>query len=501
MTVTEQTTQQTPTASSSSAHASVDLSERGGSVSIDGTFHALRATNVEDAHMEALELLRRFAADVGGPVTVRSTEPSGVFDFLINPDGSTHLPARDDPTPTQPAPAQPAPPTPPQPATQPAEHTETPITAPSPAPAPTTTTPPAALPPALPQPAPPAPVVAQPAPARSAPGVAPGVDEREPAVPAPVHQPRRREVQAELRRQSLLEEITTQGPAHHGVRGMLNSMGLKLAPSKAELMERDNITKVSRHWVGPRTIAVVNGKGGSSKTPSTILLAALLARYGGGNVIAWDNNSTRGTLGWRTEGEGHDATVADLLPRASYLLGPEARASDLEAFTHHQSVDRFDVLRSDPTQLSSEQPADEASFRAVHAVLARYYRVILIDTGNDESLPAWSSMIERTDAIVVPTITRPEHAESARLLLDGLARSGRHGERLAEQTTVIVSQASASEPSSAHYVEVFNGMARAAVGIPYDPAMSNSPLLLDSLGAASRRAWLAAGAALTDALT
>lgn len=495
MTVTEQTTQQTPAASSSSAHASVELSERGGSVSIDGTFHALRASNVDDARMEALELLRRFAGDVGGPVTVRSTEPSGVFDFLINPDGSTHLPARKDP-----APAQPAPPTPPQPATQPAEHTETPTTAPSPAPAPTTTTPPAALPLAVTAPAAPAPVVAQPAPARPPAGAASVVGEREPSVPAPVHQPRRREVQAELRRQSLLEEITTQGPAHHGMRGMLNAMGLKLAPSKAELMERDNITKISRHWVGPRTIAVVNGKGGSSKTPSTILLAALLARYGGGNVIAWDNNSTRGTLGWRTESGGHDATVADLLPRASHLLGTEARASDLEAFTHHQSVDRFDVLRSDPTQLASEQPADEVSFRAVHAVLARYYRVIMIDTGNDESLPAWSSMIERTDAIVVPTITRPEHAESARLLLDGLARSGRHGERLAEQATVIVSQASASEPSPAHYVEVFNGMARVAVGIPYDPAMSNSPLLLDSLGAATRRAWLAAGAALTDAL-
>lgn len=491
MTVTEQTTQQTMERTST-ARASVELSERGGSVSIDGTFHALRANNVDDARMEALELLRRFAGDVGGPVTVRSTEPSGVFDFLINPDGSTHLPARKDP-----APAQPTPPTPPPPASQPAEHTETPTTAPSPAPA-TTTTPPAALPPAVTQPA--APVVAQPAPARPPAGAAPGADEREPSVPAPVHQPRRREVQAELRRQSLLEEITTQGPAHHGVRGMLNAMGLKLAPSKAELMERDNITKVSRHWVGPRTIAVVNGKGGSAKTPSTILLAALLARYGGGNVIAWDNNSTRGTLGWRTESGGHDATVADLLPRASHLLGTEARASDLEEFTHHQSVDRFDVLRSDPTQLASEQPADEVSFRAVHAVLARYYRIILIDTGNDESLPAWSSMIERTDAIVVPTITRPEHAESARLLLDGLARSGRHGERLAEQATVIVSQASASEPSPAHYVEIFNGMARVAVGIPYDPAMSNSPLLLDSLGAATRRAWLAAGAAMTDAL-
>ena len=478
----------------STARASVELSEQGGSVSMDGTFHALRATNIDDARMEALELLRRFAGDVAGPVTVRSTEPSGVYDFLINPDGSTHLPARDDPTP-----AQPAPPTTPPPATQPAEHTPTPITAPSPAPAPTTTTPPAAPPPALPQPAAPAPVVTQPSPAR--PPAATGADEREPAAPAPVHQPRRREVQAELRRQSLLEEITTQGPAHHGVRGMLNAMGLKLAPSKAELMERDNVTKISRHWVGPRTIAVVNGKGGSAKTPSTILLAALLARYGGGNVIAWDNNSTRGTLGWRTESGGHDATVADLLPRASHLLGTEARASDLEAFTHHQSVDRFDVLRSNPTQLASEQPADEVSFRAVHAVLARYYRIILIDTGNDESLPAWSSMIERTDAIVVPTITRPEHAESARLLLDELSRADARAARLARRALVIVSRSSRTEPEPREFVEAFSRISRSAVAIPYDAAMSDRPLRLDSLAPATRQAWISASAALATTLS
>lgn len=76
MTATEQTTQQTMDRTST-MRASVELSERGGSVSIDGTFHALRANNVDDARMEALELLRRFAGDVGGPVTVRSTEPSG----------------------------------------------------------------------------------------------------------------------------------------------------------------------------------------------------------------------------------------------------------------------------------------------------------------------------------------------------------------------------------------------------------------------------------------
>ena len=463
MTVTEQT---------STMRAAVELLDQGtSSVSMNGTVRALRAKSVEDARHEALEVLRGLAADLGDPVAVTSTEPSGVFEFLVRPDGSTHLPTRQERRTAE----QDPPPT---------ARAAAPGSAPSPAPAPQGPAP-AALPPAP----------------RSAADSAPSAQEPEPAMPAPVHRPGRRETRAELRRQSLLEEITTRGPAHQGVRGLLNSLGMNLAPSKAELTERDNITKVSRHWIGPRTIAVVNAKGGSAKTPSTILLAALLAGYGGGNVIAWDNNSTRGTLGWRTErSSAHNATVADLLPHADHLLGPEARSSDLERFTHHQSMDRYDVLRSDPTQLSSEQPADEASFRAVHAVLARYYRVIMIDTGNDESLPAWSSMIERTDAIMVPTITRPEHAESARLLLDGLSRSGSHGEQLADRATVVVSQASAAEPAPSHYVEVFNGMARAAIGIPYDPAMSNSPLLLDSLSPATRRAWLAAGAVLAEAL-
>src|SRR5699024_12749792 len=105
---------------------------------------------------------------------------------------------------------------------------------------------------------------------------------------------------------------------------MLNQIGFRLAPSASEQAERDDINKVSQHWAGPRTIAVVNGKGGAGKTPTTILLAAVLARYGGGGVLAWDNNQTRGTLGWRTEQAAHDATLLDLLPAANQLLSPGA---------------------------------------------------------------------------------------------------------------------------------------------------------------------------------
>lgn len=53
---------------------------------------------------------------------------------------------------------------------------------------------------------------------------------------------------------------------------------------------------------------MANGKGGAGKTPTTVLLSAVFARYGGAGVVAWDANQTRGTLGWRTEQGPHAAT-------------------------------------------------------------------------------------------------------------------------------------------------------------------------------------------------
>ena len=147
------------------------------------------------------------------------------------------------------------------------------------------------------------------------------------------------------------------------------------------------------------------------------------------------------------------------------------------------------------------KPGDADTFDVVHAVLTKYYRLVVVDSGNDESSPQWRAMIARADAIVVPTTTRPDHAESARLLLAELAGADDHAARLAESALVVVSQGSKAEPSPTHLVSTFQGIARAAVGIPYDPAMAGRPLIFDSLALATRRAWLRAGTALAAGLT
>ncbi|MER2134153.1 MAG: AAA family ATPase [Arthrobacter sp.] len=306
----------------------------------------------------------------------------------------------------------------------------------------------------------------------------------------------------DVRRATFLDTQTAKIPATRGFRGFLASLGIRIAPSARELDERQDTRTVSQHWPGPRTISVVNGKGGANKTPTTVMLAAIFARNGGGPVLAWDNNETRGTLGWRTEQAQHDATVMDLLPETGLLLSPAAQSAMLARFVHHQTDDKYDVLRSNPNVLASEQKVTKADFDALHSVASKYFRLNIVDSGNDESAERWLRMIDHTDQLVIATTTVEEHAEAGALLLEALQeRGGRYAE-LARGAVVIVSQAdrNGTEAQARRVAEAFKVLARAAVTIPYDPALVKGQIRYASLRPATQRAWLKAAAAVAGGL-
>ena len=311
--------------------------------------------------------------------------------------------------------------------------------------------------------------------------------------PAPAKKPQR---------ESFLKQARAELPAQQGWRALLGRCGIKIAPSAAEVRERNNTFAVSQHWPGPRTIAIVNGKGGANKTPTTILLSAIFARYGGAGVLAWDSNHTRGTLGWRTEQGSHDATVLDLLPNADKLLGTSAQSADLAHFVHHQTKDRFDVLRSQPMLLSSEQRLSIESVDAVWAVASKYYRLVFIDTGNDESDETWRRIVDHADQLVVAATNRDDSAETGALLLEALTARGGKYEQLAKESVVIVSQADpkggVNELNAMR--EGFQALAREVAVIPYDVAMVAGWLHLDALKPSTQSAWLAAAAAVARGL-
>lgn len=334
---------------------------------------------------------------------------------------------------------------------------------------------------------------------------APGPPNTPISAPIPIRQAPTSGSTATTRRElraSFLAHAAPEQPATQGWRAVAGRLGIKVGPSAAERAERADLDAVSQHWPGPRTIAIVNGKGGASKTTTTIGLAAIFARNGGAGVLAWDNNQTRGTLGWRTDQGPHDSTLLELLPQADKLLGPAAQASDLARYVHHQPRDRFDVLRSKPSVLADEQRVTGADVDAIHTVATKYYRLVLIDSGNDETDPLWLRMIDHADQLVIATTTRDDHAETGALLLEALADRDERSAQLAHNAVAIISQAdpSATAADLRHITDGYRQLVRETVTIPHDPAMVDGLLHHDALRRATRRAWLAAGAAVARGL-
>lgn len=319
------------------------------------------------------------------------------------------------------------------------------------------------------------------------------------ATPTPPATTSRRE---QRERPSFLQQERREEPARTGARGMLNRIGFSLPPGTAERAIRDNELVVGQHWPGPRTIAVVNGKGGAGKTPTTVLLSAVFARFGGAGVLAWDNNQTRGTLGWRTDTGPHDRTLFELLPEADRLLGAGAQSADLAHFVHHQAREKYDVLRSKPMRLAQENRLHSSDIDAIHAVAAKYYRLIIIDSGNDESDPMWLRMIDHADQIVVATTTRDDHAEAGALLLEALEDRDERSADLARRSVVVVTQADpkATAADVDQVVSGYRDLAREVVSIPFDREMVDGHLRLGALAPVTQTAWLAAGAAVARGL-
>lgn len=292
-------------------------------------------------------------------------------------------------------------------------------------------------------------------------------------------------------------------PKEHlsGWRALLATWGVAIKPSPSQLEHHERIHLVSRHWAGCRTIAIVNGKGGVGKTLTTAMLSAVFGRYGGGNVLAWDNNDTRGTLGWRTEAGLYDTTIRDLLPAAPGLLSADAGVSDITRYVHHQSADRYDVLRSNPELLATDQRLTSVEFELLMRVAARYYRLVVFDSGNDESADRWLSMVDHSTQLVIPTLTAPESAESAALLLEALEARDERSRDLARNAIVVVTQSEPARPAELRDIILgFEDRVRDVVTIPFDPVLKRGPLRFDDLRSPTREAWIRAAAAAAAGL-
>jgi len=485
------------------------LSSTGAEIHVDGDIDEVFASTEEGLRARVVEAIRQIAASAGEPVTATIVDGSTRWPMIVHPDGTfleapslseASIPDAVAPA-SAPAAAEPPAPTP---VAAPAPATEAPAAAPA-APAPETEAVPAPVAAA----AQPEPVAAAPVAASApAPAVAPAAES---SASDPAAGPLRSDVtRRELRAAPTVDDLLAsrsersrpratqgwQGAVRRATNGAISPR-----PGRAERSRLDRERRVQRRLDGPRTIVVLNPKGGAHKTTSTLLLAATFGTQRGGGTLAWDNNETRGTLGWRAQNAPHHRTAVDLLADLDrFTTASDASIAALDTYVRTQVDARFDVLASDEDAAASST-IDAAAFDRLHRVLSRYYRLLIVDTGNNMRASNWVAAVAAADQLVIVSTVREDTAASAAWLLDGLREKG-FDRKIDDAVTILAAPSARPDKKLTERLERhFEQVTSAVVHVPFDPALvDGGPIDFDALSAETRDAWLTVAATIADRL-
>jgi MinD-like ATPase involved in chromosome partitioning or flagellar assembly len=366
---------------------------------------------------------------------------------------------------------------------------------------------PAAAPPAGPPPtAPPS------APPSAAPSAAPPADPSAPVVlveesETPVAGRSEGEVRRFMTATDFLDRRDASqehGPATWGWRGAVRRWSGGLVSPRmgaAELAHENDRRAIQKDFDGPRTIAFINPKGGAAKTTGVLVAGYTFGTVRGGGVVAWDNNETRGTLGIRGTRSTHRNTTRELLEDLERFTDVyQSRIGDLGAFVRSQGDAHFDVLASDerPDVTGTIRAQD---FDAVHKLLERFYRVILIDTGNNMRAENWLAAAGAADLLVVTSTVREDTGYSGLWMLDALQDAGYQNLKYKAITVLSDPSAAVDTKLAADLVDVYQQRTRAVYRVPYDPALvAGSVVPYSQLSQHTKMEWLKACAGMAAAL-
>jgi len=314
----------------------------------------------------------------------------------------------------------------------------------------------------------------------------------------PGQHPPQPERQVSYRADELLQALPLprEAPAEKGMRSVL-----RLRPGSSERNERIARATAATAFRRPVTITIANPKGGSGKTPTTLLLAGALGQARGGGVVAWDNNELRGNMHLRTHDTNARSTVTDLLQAMPMLTQPDARLGDVGAYLRHQVAGQYDVLTSATTTYSQIEAKD---FDQIHRLLSRFYKVLVIDTGNNEGSSNWREAMKASDVLVIPIKWKSLSCAAAVQMLEELDNQGPDAQRLIRRAVIAVSNGpgDVNKEVEKQLRPYFESRAAAVVDIPTDPHIAaEGPLDHSALQPHTRRAALELAAKVAEQIT
>lgn len=235
------------------------------------------------------------------------------------------------------------------------------------------------------------------------------------------------------------DDLEVIDPARTGSRGFWNKATgglLSLSPSSQELDARALVNRQEQFealirqstWTRGVGVLVANKKGNAGKTPTCLMLAAVLASIRGGSVAAVEFTDDKGQMAYRAEGDP--------------ALGVGELARDLATVRTQSQLRGYTVTQTSFASVigstaRSRPPLSEQDVIGVSKLVDDYFTMRVMDTGNQYSSSAFTGALEVTDVLVIPTMNSMDSVFDALELLEFLEQQGGKSAHLA-RTAIIV---------------------------------------------------------------
>jgi len=255
-----------------------------------------------------------------------------------------------------------------------------------------------------------------------------------------------------------------------------------------QLLRNLNAT-VAGHLRGTYSIVVLGGKGGVGKTTTTASIGSTFAALRKDKVIAIDANPDRASnLADRIDPKATNSYTDVLADRNLHGY------SDIRSHVGMNEAAGLDVLgnRYQPDR----QPLSAQVYTDTHAVLQRFYSVLISDSGTDVDHPVIPRLMSRAHALIMVASTAPDGATGAAELMDWAYEAGYH--RLLQRTVVVINDVR-GESGKAHrklvdsLVEKFSRWVspQRVFVVPFDPHIASAGVIdINELRPATRRRYL-----------
>ena len=273
---------------------------------------------------------------------------------------------------------------------------------------------------------------------------------------------------------------------------VLSGQLINLGESPRAARYNNLVAQVNRPLRGSYRIALLSLKGGVGKTTITATLGSIFASIRGDRVVAVDANPDHGTLSQKIPLET-SATVRQLLHDGASI----ERYSDVRRYTS-KGPSGLEILASDSDPAISDAFSADDYNRTLD-ILDRFYGLVLTDCGPGLLHSVMSSVVEKSDLLVVVSSGSIDGARSASATLDWLDAHG-HEEKVRNSIAVINAVRSRTGKVDMNkVVDHFSRRCRAVRLIPFDPHLEEGAEIdLDLLRRGTREALTELAAVVAD---